>query len=335
MDVAVLTVIPAELEAARAALGLATREKGADGTVTFRGAVRSELLQRDYEVVLACIGGAGNPGAAAAAVRIIAAHQPRAVLLMGIAAGVRGKVRIGDVVLSERVVAYEPAALVRTAAGSKVQPRPEIDRAPYTMLQDVMAYRADAKRLRHAFRKAGGSIPRAPAGKEELFKEHVATSVAAKLGTIASGEKLLRDPTKLIEIRETLQGKTDTGEMEAAGVVEACRPGNVPWLVIRGISDFGDELKDDQFHGFAARAAAAVLADFVGWGLDLSDRARPAIEEGPKLEQREPPEPPLVHLNGRHIIGISIIVISIFACSIAAMALHYDNDCSAASFDAV
>jgi hypothetical protein len=110
----------------------------------------------------------------------------------------------------------------------------------------------------------------APPGKEKEFAEHVATSIAMRLGTIASGEKLLRDPAKLLSVRDEIHGKTEAGEMEAAGVVEACRRANVPWLVVRGISDFGDELKDDRFHAFAARAAAAVLVDFIAWGLDLA-----------------------------------------------------------------
>ena len=44
-DVAVLTVIPAELDAARDALGVdgRARKKDADGSVYFHGRVRSEL----------------------------------------------------------------------------------------------------------------------------------------------------------------------------------------------------------------------------------------------------------------------------------------------------
>jgi nucleoside phosphorylase len=268
----ILTVIPAELEAARRVLRIDddSREKDiADGTVYFHGAVRSELANRDYTVALTCIGGAGNPGAAAATSSAIAKYHPRAVLLMGIAAGIRDKVRIGEVVLSDRVVAYEPAALIRTASGTKEQPRPEIDRAPHTMIQDVVTYRAEPSRLRDAFTRAGGVVPAAPPGREDEFREHVASAITARLGTIASGEKLLRDPAKLLAVRE-LHGKTEAGEMEAAGVVDGCRRGSVPWLVIRGISDFGDELKDDRFHAFASCAAAAVLHDFVANGLDLN-----------------------------------------------------------------
>ncbi len=277
VDVVILTVIPAELDAARRVLQIddAGREKApGDGTVYFRGVVRSELANRDYTVVLTCIGGAGNPGAAAATASAIALYHPRAVLLMGIAAGLRDKIRIGEVVLSDRVVAYEPAALVRTAAGTQEQPRPEIDRAPHTMIQDVVSYRPDPARLRDAFTRAGGTLPTAPAGREDEFRAHVANAITARLGTIASGEKLLRDPAKLLEVR-ALHGKTEAGEMEAAGIVDACRRGPIPWLVIRGISDFGDELKDDRFHGFASAAAEAVLHDFVAHGLDLGTASSP------------------------------------------------------------
>jgi nucleoside phosphorylase len=271
VDIVVLTVIPPELEAARLALGVETQRPVAaeDGTAEFQAVVRSEVVGRDYRLVLACIGAAGNSGAAVVATRLLARHRPRALLLMGIAAGVRGRIRIGEVVLSDRVVAYEPAALVREAGDAKVQPRPEIDRAPFKMLQDVTAYRPDPERLRDLFARAGGTFPRAPEVKAELYGAEVAASIASRVGTIASGEKLLRDPAKLQALRAEVHGKVELGEMEAAGIVDACRPGAVPWLVVRGISDFGDEFKDDAFHGFAARAAAAVMVDFLGWGLNL------------------------------------------------------------------
>jgi nucleoside phosphorylase len=126
----------------------------------------------------------------------------------------------------------------------------------------VVNYRQERQRLRERFLRAGGTFPTPATGKEDEYRQHVASVVETRIGTIASGEKLLRDPSKLHTLRSGMHGKTEVGEMEAAGLVEACRRGSVPWLVIRGISDFGDELKDDRFHELAARAAAATLADF-------------------------------------------------------------------------
>lgn len=303
IDVVILTVIPAELEAARRVLQIddGSREKASDGTVYFRGSMRSELAGRGYAVALTCIAGAGNPGAAAATAGAIAKYHPRAVLLMGIAAGIRDKVRIGEVVLSDRVVAYEPAALIRSASGAAVQPRPEIDRAPHTMIQDVVTYRPEPARLHVAFVRAGGAVPAAGAGQEAEFHAHVASAITARLGTIASGEKLLRDPGKLLAVRE-LHGKTEVGEMEAAGLVDGCRRGSVPWLVIRGISDFGDALKDDRFHAFAACAAAAVMHDFLAHGLDLgADLGAPSSPRGRAPADAAPPTASNPFVFGRAI----------------------------------
>jgi hypothetical protein len=121
----------------------------------------------------------------------------------------------------------------------------------------------------------------------------VASTITSRLGTIASGEKLLRDPAKLVAVREQ-HGKTEVSEMEAAGLVDACRRGSVPWLVIRGISDFGDELKDDRFHAFASGAAAAVLYDFLAYGLALGAPPSPGASPRAPTARRSAAHNPFV-----------------------------------------
>lgn len=269
VDIGILTVISAELDAALHAFQLTRTKDAKSGTIYWKGAVRSELKNTDYTVVLTCVGEPGNPAAAAAATELLLKYEPQVLLLMGIAAGMRGKTKIGDVVLSERVVAYEPAALTKSDDGvDRSEPRPDIDRTPHTMMQDVVNYRPDTARLDAIFKKMGGEFPCAALGREAEYAEHVAKAIGARQATIGSGEKLLRDPEKLRALR-TLHGKLEVVEMEAAGLVNAARRLGVPWLVVRGISDFGDEFKDDFFHMFASKAAAAVLLDFVSQGLDL------------------------------------------------------------------
>jgi tetratricopeptide (TPR) repeat protein/nucleoside phosphorylase len=273
-DVAVLTVIQDELFAVRQALGLSesARVKDANGTVYYRGKVRSERARRDYHVVLTCVGREGNPPTAAAVQEVLHRFSPQAVLLVGIAAGLKHKVRIGDVVFSERVVAYESAAETRSPDGSAhSEPRPEIRQVPHRMQQDLVNYRPDRERLEDRFHRAGGAFPEPLAKDRAFYEEHVATRLSVKRATVASGEKLLRNPDKLLEIRK-LHGKTEVGEMEAAGLMQACERQGIPWLVIRGISDFGDEAKDDRFHELATRSAAAALADFLEHGLELAPR---------------------------------------------------------------
>jgi nucleoside phosphorylase len=190
VDVGILTVIPPELDAAKEALGPLQRMKESpEDTIFWRGAVRSELRSCDYTLVLAGIGAAGTSAAAAAAMEMIERFNPRVVLLVGIAAGMRDKVRIGEVVLSERIVAYEPAALTVNREGRReVQPRPEITRLSHGLQQDVLNYQPAAERLARIFARIKGEFPVPPSGEESTWKDHVAASVMCRSQvTIASG----------------------------------------------------------------------------------------------------------------------------------------------------
>jgi nucleoside phosphorylase len=280
-DVVILTVIPAELHAALSALGIpeGSRRKDELGTVYHYGQIASRLGGRSLSVVVGCIGMAGNPSAAAAAAEFIQSHQPKAFFLLGIAAGLRGKIKIGEVIFSDRVVAYEPEALVREAERAWSEPRPDIDRIPHAMHQDLIAYRCDLARIAWRAQQMGLQVPRPSPGQETEFQQHVASTAGIRIATIASGEKLLRDPAKLHAVQAQIHGKIEAGEMEAAGIVSACSRRGIPWLVVRGISDFGDELKNDAFHGYAAGLAAATLADFIEHGLDLGPAERAGSQQ--------------------------------------------------------
>ncbi|WP_437938840.1 protein kinase domain-containing protein [Sorangium sp. So ce341] len=283
VDVIVVTIIPPELRAAVAALGLreADREADAAGTIYYRGAVRSAQSGQELQVAVTCVGSAGNPHAAAATRDAIAWGRPRAVLLAGIAAGMRGKVRLGDVVLAERVVSYEPAALVAASAGSRVEARPESEELPHAMNQYVVDYHPDSERLSRLLGRIDGSLPQPPTGAGS----ELAPTIEIRRGTIASGEKLLRDQAGMQALRE-LHGEIIAVDMESAGFVAACRRDPILWLIIRGISDFGDAHKDDRLHGVAASRAAAVLADFLAFGLDLAPR--PPTRQRRQISPRYP-----------------------------------------------
>lgn len=296
-DIAILTVIPPELNAARAALRVepSARRKDEDGTVYYQGVIHSDLTDREYTFVLGCLGAAGNPNAAAGTAEVVQKYRPSVAILSGIAAGIRGKVKIGQVVYSERVVAYEPSALVGKGAEARDEPRPDIERLQHATLQDLVHYTPDRKRIRTLFHEIGGAFPKPRATSGDDFRTHVASKIEVTLSTIASGEKLLRNPEKLLVYRE-LHGKVEVAEMEAAGFVDACRRTSTQWLVTRGISDFGDELKDDRFHAFASNTVAAALVDFLRHGLDLG---APALSPNDITDYGEPPSPLAGDTSGR------------------------------------
>jgi nucleoside phosphorylase len=217
--------------------------------------------------VLACIGTAGNVDAAAAVTEIITSFRPRLLLMVGIAAGMRGRIRLGEVVLSERIVGYEPAALVASPAPAE-EPRPEHFRPDHATQQQMVAYLSGGHTLLERLgNKMAASGVGPPAGAPV---EDFADGLPVRPATLASGEKLLRDPERLRMMRANLHGKIEIAEMEAAGIAVACGRTGTPYLVIRGISDFGDRAKTDGAHMLAATAAAIVAIDFAEHGYSRS-----------------------------------------------------------------
>lgn len=78
------------------------------------------------------------------------------------------------------------------------------------------------------------------------------------IGTIASGNTLLKDPVKRTEISHSLPNVICwCVEMEGAGVQDAAWDKGKSYLVIRGTCDYCDEYKTDVWHNYAALVAAA------------------------------------------------------------------------------
>lgn len=80
------------------------------------------------------------------------------------------------------------------------------------------------------------------------------TEIVAHHGIIAAGEMVMQDA----QLRDKLAEQEGVlcFEMEAAGALN-----DFPCLVIRGISDYSDSHKNDDWHGYAAAAAAAYARD--------------------------------------------------------------------------
>jgi len=215
-EIAVLTVIPEELKWAQKAFSIRPNKdhrKAENGTNYWHGSVRSHIAKRDYSIVLTCIGYAGNYNSAAATSDVINEYGPKVVLLIGIAAGLRDKVKIGEVVLSERVVAYETAAIDTGEHGEEeFFPRPDMPRIEHMIEQDIAGYLASLSlsRIERKFRSLvlEGTYPTPSEGKEKEFRKHVATEAKIKTATIASGEKLLRHPDKLYVLRRGTHGQS-------------------------------------------------------------------------------------------------------------------------------
>ncbi|KAL2818954.1 Pfs, NACHT and ankyrin domain protein [Aspergillus granulosus] len=77
-------------------------------------------------------------------------------------------------------------------------------------------------------------------------------------GTIASGNKLVKDAATRDQISADLGGDCICVEMEAAGLMN-----HFPCLVIRGICDYADSHKNDQWQRYASATAAAFAKEIL------------------------------------------------------------------------
>jgi nucleoside phosphorylase len=265
-DVLVLTALDIELAAAKQAFGIA---EDAEPTTTSTGlhVWKAPVRRRGGKTancVVTCFAGAGNIDASSITSTLMTEFKPSNVVMLGIAAGLRGKCALGEVVLAERIVAYEGAAFVE---GGRVEMRPEITRLNMRVRQDVSSYLSNRNSLESRLTENYASLN--IVFPDQVEAGPVAEGVIPKTATVASGEKLLRDPEKFMAMRE-LHGKVEAVEMEGAGLFAACANHGKPVLMVRGISDFGDSKKDNRFHLLAAKAAAAVTVDYIAYGLTLN-----------------------------------------------------------------
>lgn len=265
-DIAIQTVIGSELHAVQDCFGAEHDRRSIAGTIFYRGHVKQR--HGEASVVICCQSSAGNDAAALIAERLIQHWSPKAIFLLGIAAGRRGKCKIGDVVTPRMIIDDTEGVL---EAGKRLR-RPQMYPPPHAMIQQLQKFRLSRVRDEwHSILREKATCPSPPQGQESEYVNLVACSPSHHDAAIYSSDLLLRTEEYLTEQSEELHQQIKIGEMEAAGFGTACsqRSPVVPWFVVRGVSDFGDSFKDDAFHDWAAMSAATYLYLLIREGISL------------------------------------------------------------------
>ncbi|WP_437302250.1 phosphorylase family protein [Sorangium sp. So ce388] len=263
IDFAILTAIEVERRAVCATFGFGKEHRvKRKGRTYWRG--RLPLLDgSSYEIVVAQSVGMGQVEATALTKDVLRDWQPHAAILVGIAATTDpSKVRLGDVVVGNSVWYYEHGKI--TPQGTR--PQPEMMPADAGLLQhftgidDWDGHVTDVR----------------PDGAEIPPKVHQ--------GVIASGEKVIADMVVRDEIAAGHR-KIIAIAMEEYGFSRAIwqSPVRVQHLVIRGICDDGSPAKNDDWHKYAATAAAGFARHFL---LDRPTEPRNGLEHAPPEEHQ-------------------------------------------------
>ncbi len=157
----------------------------------------------DRQVTLCCAG-MGKVNAAAAAQLLISVFGAKALVFSGIAGNMSGKVGVGDLVISDTVV-YHDAELPMIAQSY-----------PY-----VSEYHADPALVRAAVAACEGAGIR-----------HI-------VGKIATGDRFVADSALKQQIWQAC--RPDCVEMEGAAVAQVAAKNDLPFVILRTMSDDCDE----------------------------------------------------------------------------------------------
>ncbi len=272
-DVLLVTVAPVETQAVlsacqhvthRAASPLVLRQKTYYDLHQIAG-IRVFLVESE-------MGSRGPDGSTLTVLAGIKALEPGAIIMVGIAFGLRpDRQQIGDILISSHLRDYEGMRLGTAPDGSMhMLARGERPRASSWLLD-----RCRAARLTW-------------------------TSSAVHIGLLLSGEKLVDHPAFLAQL-SALEPEAIGGEMEAAGLYAAAHRERVDWIVVKGISDWADGSKGEQKEmrqSLAATNAAQFVITVLQQGVSESKKIS---GERSQLDWGEAPQPRQLYGRDREL----------------------------------
>lgn len=233
-DIAILTALPVEH---RAVMRVFDRASPATDGVARRA---NEYVTQvgPYRVVAICLAAMGNASAAAGAQRVIDLWRPACIVLCGVAGGAQDAAALGDVLVADTVVGYEPG---RSGADG-LRRRPDVHRPAFPLL-------AAAKAIDPGDWVPAVTLPRPDGGSARPV---------AHFGAVLSGEKVIADGDTLAELARAWPNTIGV-EMEGLGVATAAYRAGSSFLLVKGVSDQADWDKDDAWQEYAGESAACFV----------------------------------------------------------------------------
>jgi nucleoside phosphorylase len=244
-DYLIVTALQEEFEAVRNEVDEVSASAQL-GTVPPFALARVATTSGDESIVALCtFPRLGLVSAALTTRRLLDYLSPRLVLLVGIAGGIASDdLSLGDIVLPGEIYEYEAV---------KVTPAGERNNA---LIAPVAADAYAAIKMWHSVKWIAETSASMPDNGRTLSLHFD--------GAMASGQKVIADAERA-QALTMINRKTSSIDMESFGVAEACRQSAVitPLIVIKAISDYADEAKDDRWHAFCCAAAASLAIQLI------------------------------------------------------------------------
>ncbi len=185
-------------------------------------------------VVAQC--GVGKVNAAMCAQTMILLYNVTAVINTGVAGAVNSKLKIGDIVVSSDVVHHDNKCLVDDGQAEA------FTRGTIQFSDEIITRIKADKALTDKI-------------LEECKKD--LTDINVYLGTVASGEQFVSSKEARLDIGEFFNAYCC--EMEGASIGQVCYRNNIPFAILRAISDTVDDNDYMDFEKFKVVAADETL----------------------------------------------------------------------------
>ena len=263
IDVGIITIIPTEIESLFEIMNISEQNlvKINSPFLYYKSKVFSEQCGREISLVISFINGdAGNVEASICTTHFLQNWHPKLMCMVGISAGIEGKVKIGDVVIPSKIIDRTK----KVYKAGRYIPRTENYNRTRIIEQMLKRYKITSEDFFLECNKyILADIKRAElvAQANGIDKSVYSRELTLVDGSIASEDTLIRDSEFFVPITENVDEKCRGAEMEAVGFVKACRTEkeDFPWIIFRGISDMGDVKKSDDFQALAAKSACVAL----------------------------------------------------------------------------
>ncbi|MBP1039405.1 5'-methylthioadenosine/adenosylhomocysteine nucleosidase [Vagococcus sp. BWB3-3] len=214
MKIGIIGAMSEELRLLRAVMSQQTEWK--EGGATF---IAGEIGRHEVVVVES---GIGKVLAAVTTTLLISHYHVDVLINTGSAGGIGEGLRIGDVVISNKLAYFDADV---TAFGYEMG----------QMAGMPLYYEADAKLVEQA---------------EQAAKEK---GLATRTGLIVTGDTFVDKQAKIEEIKKDFPDVL-ANEMEGAAIAHVAHQFKVPFVVIRAMSDVGDEAASVNFDEFILEA---------------------------------------------------------------------------------
>lgn len=254
-DIAIVTAMRArELEAVlKLPLGWTSIRNDGDPTRYHLGTF-DDGTRRVRLVAASCMQ-KGLSAAAALTAKVATRMRPQLVVMLGICAGVKGKVNIGDVIIGNPTWDWGAGKHAEAEDNSVVFRTGALQAVLSAELSEIVSDVAEDSATRRAIRSGwDGGVP---SGE---FSIH--------LGPMASGASVLAHSEVVARIQEQNRDLVAV-EMESYGVMAAASSCGIPGLAIKSVCDYADAEKHDGWQDYAAYTSAAYFMQLIpkltGW----------------------------------------------------------------------